>query len=456
MKKYYYLLLVYFFIIPTAIANSPPNETRVIQNFINRFKNDVGNFQNNLEPIVFKLFIILSTISLVWIGARLIIKNAGLSDFVMEITSFIMITGFWVWIIKNSNTLINVFIQSMAESANIATKSRVDFSPVEIMNKGVEISVLIIDQAGTFDLVIYGLLGLILVIIYFYLAGLLFVALIEIYIVSGAGIILLAFAGSPFTSDLSKKYLMYVVSVSIKIYFIYLIVGIGTQVIDVYMNIYKNSSQQLEITSILALIGCLFLISLLADRVPTMAQGIISGTSVGGGMQTSVGGTIENIAKAGAIGAMTIAGAGATAYQAGKSAFSGAIDGAKGNPILSAASAVSPSISSLSSIDNQAGVSSSNSSSSPKSQKGSSLMQSFGQAIKTNHDDGKLVSGAKTATRALVGAGMGFGQAITTGVKSSMQKTFSESPYFSTARAIEAQRMSQKINQQIDFGKESS
>ena len=50
---------------------------------------------------------------------------------------------------------------------------------------------------------------------------------VESYIVVGGGVLLLGFAGSRWTTDIASRYLSYAVAIGIKLFSLYLIIGIG-------------------------------------------------------------------------------------------------------------------------------------------------------------------------------------------------------------------------------------
>ena len=74
--------------------------------------------------------------------------------------------------------------------------------------------------------------ALVIVVCFALIAAMMIVTLVEMYIVSYAGIILLGFGGSSFTKDYAVKYLTYAVSVGIKIMMMTLVVSVGQSIHD--------------------------------------------------------------------------------------------------------------------------------------------------------------------------------------------------------------------------------
>ena len=71
---------------------------------------------------------------------------------------------------------------------------------------------------------------MIVIVAYAIIAAQLLVALVESYIVIGGGILLLGFSGSRWTKFFSERYLSYVASVGVKLFVLYLIMGIGMSI----------------------------------------------------------------------------------------------------------------------------------------------------------------------------------------------------------------------------------
>jgi type IV secretion system protein TrbL len=69
--------------------------------------------------------------------------------------------------------------------------------------------------------------AIVVVVAYAIIAAQLLVVLVESYIVIGGGILLLGFSGSRWTKFFSERYLSYVASVGVKLFVLYLIMGVG-------------------------------------------------------------------------------------------------------------------------------------------------------------------------------------------------------------------------------------
>src|SRR5262249_3150948 len=83
---------------------------------------------------------------------------------------------------------------------------------------------------GFFASLIAGITAIVVVIAFAVIAAQLLVALVESFIVIGAGILLLGFSGSRWTKFFTERYLSYVASVGVKLFVLYLIMGVGVSI----------------------------------------------------------------------------------------------------------------------------------------------------------------------------------------------------------------------------------
>ena len=80
---------------------------------------------------------------------------------------------------------------------------------------------------ATIASIIGGLAALGVVFAFGIIAAQLLLTNVESYIVVGGGVLLLGFAGSRWTADIASRYLSYAVAIGIKLFSLYLIIGIG-------------------------------------------------------------------------------------------------------------------------------------------------------------------------------------------------------------------------------------
>lgn len=269
-KAVFYLLLIAFIFYATPASAS---EGGMIRDITNKFDEVSQLWHNNLREAVFKLFWLLAFISFTYNAIIMAIRGADLPDIILELTKFIIITGIWIYIINNSLDIANAIINSFTKAANIASGVNANISPGDIINRGLELANQVIGQAGFWGKIIYGILAFFILLAYLYIAATLLLVLIESYFVTGFGIILLGFSGSPWTSDIAKKYLIYTVGVGIKLFVTIMVISFGEQMVR------GSLTTTSSIQQIFAVAGVLFILAYLTKRIPEMAQSMLAGVS---------------------------------------------------------------------------------------------------------------------------------------------------------------------------------
>src|SRR5438093_7397245 len=93
---------------------------------------------------------------------------------------------------------------------------------------------------GVFARLIAGITAIVVVIAFAIIAAQLLVVLVEGFIVIGAGILFLGFAGSRWTKFFTERYLSYLASVGVKLFVLYLIMGVGMGIAARWMPILER------------------------------------------------------------------------------------------------------------------------------------------------------------------------------------------------------------------------
>ncbi|EGL5369150.1 hypothetical protein IQ667_004621, partial [Salmonella enterica] len=133
---------------------------------------------------------------------------------------------------------------------------------------------------------------LVVIVIYAKIAFYVLKVMLETFIVSYGGILLLGFGALTFTSEYAKRYVTYVISCGIKLFMALLIVGFGGNFIASFLS--------LDFTlfgNCVAIVAIALMLMLIAEQIPDSAQSMITGASLGGG-NMNIGGTLATMAAA--------------------------------------------------------------------------------------------------------------------------------------------------------------
>lgn len=146
------------------------------------------------------------------------------------------------------------------------------------------------------------------------------IMLVSAWVLCYAGIILLGFGGSKWTSDIAINYLRTVLSIGIQLFTMTLIIGIGQSFIDQYLSLIKDDVPDLNSLIVLLLASIILLV--LTNKLPLLLSGVVGGASLqgisgfGAGMITGAAATAISGAGAMAMGASAQVSGGASALKA--------------------------------------------------------------------------------------------------------------------------------------------
>ncbi len=335
VSKWVFFLLIIVLFLTLPNYGYAQQEASTIQTITTKISEVTSSWHDALRPYMLSLFWTLVFISFSYSASKMAIMGADVTEIFSELIKTVIVTGFWLYIINNSYEFASAIVNSLSKAASISSGVDADIQPGDIIKSGLELSAQMIEAAsGIGEKVVFGMCCIIVVILYFFIAAIVFVMLIEVYIVTGMSIILLGFAGSPWTSDVSKKYFLFTFGVGIKLFSAIIVVRFGERL--VHDAIVVTGSYE----RIFAIVGIIFLITYLTKRIPDLAQSLISGISSSGW------GDAKDIKGMAAATAGAVAGAAFSAMQAlaaGKSTnnekSSSSEGGSTGNPTLDAASA---------------------------------------------------------------------------------------------------------------------
>jgi len=227
-----------------------------------------------------RLFIALFLIEFVISAGRLALSGgSNIATFISFMTFRILLAGiFWFFLQQGANIAILVvdFFRGAAQQAG-----GLDFSVTvaDVLDRGVITAGKLLEDTSIWSpmssMAIVAA-ALIIVIMYALLSGVLFTVLMEFYIISIAGIALLAFGGATPTRDIALSYFRFAIASGFKIFVLQIIVSFGVNVLDTWLVDLRQDNVQ-----ILTIISVLFVLWYTARTVPDIAGRMIHGASLG-------------------------------------------------------------------------------------------------------------------------------------------------------------------------------
>jgi len=288
----------------------PATNQNVLDQVVQKFGGKVRSWQNAIQGAAERLFWSLVLISMVWTFGMMLLRKADIGEFFAEFTRFIIFTGFFFWLLTNAvsgHNIAGTIISSMEQLGNSAAGLPGGTTHTDIINTGylmLEMAFRNMSVLQPLDSFVGFVLALGIVVILAVIAVNMLLLLIAAWVLMYAGIFLLGFGGSRWTSEIAIQYFRTVLGVGIQLLVMILIVGIGSELLSgFYSKMSKNILNYEELSVMLIFAIALWV---LVSKLPPLVSGIVlsSGTGIGNyspGNAMPVVGTAAGVA-AGAVG----------------------------------------------------------------------------------------------------------------------------------------------------------
>jgi len=199
-----------------------------------------------LSPIAHRIFWVLVAIQLTWTAMWWVLDREDGLGALASLLRQVVAIGFFYALLVNGGTWIPAVTQSFSQ-AGAAAAGITNLSPTGVFDQGLALANKILNATAARGLldkflasVLAGITALVVVIAFAIIAAQLLVVLVESFIVIGAGVLFLGFAGSQWTRFFTERYLSYVASVGVKLFVLYLIMGVGMGIAARWMSVLER------------------------------------------------------------------------------------------------------------------------------------------------------------------------------------------------------------------------
>lgn len=271
--------------------------------------NQSGQWSQRLYGYAINLFWLLATIQLVWTFMPLVLKQADIGEIAGELVRFILVTGFFLAMMKYAVEWATAIVDSFRDAGAAASGLDRALQPGDVFAMAVEFSRAILASISFFSpgqALAISLAAFLVLICFAFIAAFMFVTLVESYVIINASVLFFGFGGSQWTREYAIAPIRFAVAVGAKLFVLTLIIGLILQASREWSAAYQNNE-----ASVMTMAGLALICAYLTKTIPDLIGGMISGSSMGGG--SAIGG----MATAGAAGAAaaiaTVATAGAAA-----------------------------------------------------------------------------------------------------------------------------------------------
>ena len=347
--------LLKFLVVLAAIMLIPASayagvETGSLDQIVKTFHDVSAGWVPKLKVYASSLFWLLVGLDFAWHTINQALQGDEFNGMIGGLMKKIMAYGFFYFVLMQADTWMPAIIGSFSTigqtvGGGLAT------GPSTVMDQGfAAVGAIqgVLDQYNMLTsaptVIVLGIVMIVVLAAYAVCAGQLLVTLVESYLAGSASIIMLGMGGSRWTLDYVQKVLGYTIGAGIKLFVMYLVIGIGLPMVDSYIHVYQASGGQGGVAQALGLLMMALILMFLSFQVPALASAVLTGSvsmTLGSMMSTMATAGAAGLAAAGTTGSTVLgAGSGAAGLSSAvgaASALAGAGSGSMAGNLLSSA-----------------------------------------------------------------------------------------------------------------------
>jgi type IV secretion system protein TrbL len=226
----------------------------IFANVLNQFYNATTPWAAVLIPLATKLFFLLATIQIIWIGLRLLFSEDDATGITGRGIFHIFTLGFFYALLLNAQAWIGALIGGFVRAGELAAGTG-ELNPSAVIDQGLSIAGNIyatLGWWGTFKdpgiTTVASIAVIAIFICYGLIAGLMLTALIDMYITIGGGPIFLGFGGSQWTRPIVERFLSHALSVGVYLFVLMLLISVGQNLAQQWaINLRDRSAESLRV-----------------------------------------------------------------------------------------------------------------------------------------------------------------------------------------------------------------
>src|SRR5690554_6596391 len=298
----------------------------VLNEVSDRFLSASSGWVGTITDAASWLFWTLVVISMVWTFGMMALRKADIGEFFAEFVRFTIFTGFFWWLLINGpNFAMDIInsLRTLASDASGLSRGLNPSTPIDIAFDILAKAAKSYSITSPIDNLSIFLTTLAILACMAIVAANVLLVLVNAWVLAYAGIFVLGFGGSRWTSDIAINYFRSVVGIALKLMTMTLLVGIAMSIIDGY---HADLASDAPIDELLVIFVVSLVLVILVNSVPNVIAGLIPG----GGAAASAGSSFGAgaIMGAGMAAAGMATGGAALAAKATMGAAAGATGGA--------------------------------------------------------------------------------------------------------------------------------
>ena len=264
-------------------------ESPVLDGIANQYRDAARLWRPRLVPLAQQLFMLLASLEFAVSGMVWALRHDRLDDIVAKFLLKFTLVAFLLALITSFTFWIPPIVNGFAAAGERAIGAGGTVSPSGVIDIGRECSLSILNalDVGVMlsnpAMAIFGAAAALLVALaYTAIAAQLVLVLVESYVVLGGGVLFLGFAAFRGTAAFAENLIAYTFGIGIKIFLLYLIVGLGSQIARGWIPLIQSSAFFGPASPLLQVVGGSIIFAVLAIRIPNAVAARLSGSSTFG------------------------------------------------------------------------------------------------------------------------------------------------------------------------------
>jgi type IV secretion system protein TrbL len=274
-------IVTIFIGIVLLLAAPPASAADILDTIASTYQTASSGWFSKLQGYATSLFWLLAAIELAWAAITWALEKDAMTTFMAAFIKKIMGISFFYALLLYASTWIPAIINSFQTAGKTAGGfSGAGITPSSVIDLGISTAAQMLEKIKDMSLldspmtiVVAGLSALGMVIAFTIIAAQLMIALIESYIIIGAGVLFLGFGGSRFTTDFAHKYICYAFANGVKLFMLYLILAIGMAQAETWGTLLSTT----QLNNIFAVLGASLVLAFLSFQIPGLAASMLSG-----------------------------------------------------------------------------------------------------------------------------------------------------------------------------------
>ncbi|HYQ91976.1 MAG TPA: P-type conjugative transfer protein TrbL [Candidatus Competibacteraceae bacterium] len=273
-------------VIPMLLCLSFPVDAQTLTHLANQYQAASAGWMMAALVYARRLFFLLAAIEIAVTSIYLLFQNNGAAEFFSSLLIKVLGLLFAYTLLVEAPDWIPTIIHSFTQAGSaIGHVNTLD--PSAVVDQGIAIASAAlqgINDASLFNafllIVVAGLTALTIVLSYAVVAAQLLMTLVESYLIIGGGVLMLGFAGSRWTTVFTERYLGYVVSVGIKLFVLFLLIGLGTSLAPQFQQLLADAMSHggPQPSLYFDLVAGALTFMILAWQVPSVAASMMTGS----------------------------------------------------------------------------------------------------------------------------------------------------------------------------------